>query len=439
MDWLRESTHRLDASVSALRPFPRLPQTLWPPRSWRHWSRRLLALVLAGWLLWPAAPAAALSDAQQLVVEAWRLVNQSYVDPSRFEAVHWRRLRQKALERSIESSSEAYGAIEAMLAPLGDPYTRLLRPADYAALRSSTEGTVSGVGLQLGLRPSDQAIVVIAPLDGSPAAEAGIASGAELLSVNGQATAELGLEQTAAALRGSSGSSVLVTVARGSGGDRQVRELELERRQVDLRPVRSRRLRMGEHTLGYLRITQFAETVPAAVQEALNDLNGQGIEGLILDLRNNSGGLVSAGLAVADQLLDGQPIVETEGREGISAPQRANPGSLYAGPMVTLINGGTASASEILAGALQDDGRSPLIGSRSFGKGLIQTLIALGDGSGLAVTVARYVTPSGQSIQGQGLAPNVDLGQPEPLNPGGDGDSWLEQAERLLANQLESN
>jgi carboxyl-terminal processing protease len=418
--------------VSALRPFSRLPETQRPKPARHLWSQRIPALLLVIWLLGQAAPVAALSDAQQLVVEAWRLVNQSYVDPARFEAVHWRRLRQKALERSIESSSDAYDAIEAMLTPLGDPYTRLLRPADYAALRSSTEGTVSGVGLQLGLRSSDQAIVVIAPLDGSPAAEAGITSGAELLRVNGQATAALGLEQTAAALRGSSGTTVLITVRSGEG----VREVELERRQVDLRPVRSRRLRVGDHTLGYLRITQFAEPVPAGVQEAIADLSAQGIEGLILDLRNNSGGLVSAGLAVADQLLDGQPVVETEGREGISAPQRSSPGSLYPGPMITLINGGTASASEILAGALQDDGRSQLLGSRSFGKGLIQTLISLGDGSGLAVTVARYVTPSGRSIQGQGLLPDLELPQPEPLNPGGPGDSWLEQAERLLVTQL---
>lgn len=416
--------------MSALRPsLPHVPGR-WPLQRRPGWGQRVLGLLLAAWLGIHPSPALALSDAQQLVVEAWRLVNQSYVDPVRFEAVHWRQLRQKALERPIESSTDAYDAIEAMVAPLGDPYTRLLRPADYAALRSSTEGSVSGVGLQLGLRPSDQAIVVIAPLDGSPAAEAGIPSGAELRSVNGQSTADLGLEQTAAALRGPSGTRVLITLV--SSGRGSERELELERRRVDLRPVRSRRLRSGDHTLGYLRITQFAEPVPSGVRDALAELTGEGIEGLILDLRNNSGGLVSAGLAVADQLLDGLPVVETEGREGVSAPQRSSPGSLYSGPMVTLINGGTASASEILAGALQDNGRSRLVGGRSFGKGLIQTLISLGDSSGLAVTVARYVTPSGRAIQGQGLVPDVELGQPEPLNPGGDGDAWLEQAQRLL-------
>ena len=135
------------------------------------------------------------------------------------------------------------------------------------------------------------------------------------------------------------------------------------------------------------------------------------------------------GLAVANDLLDGAPIVETRNREGFADAQQAGPGTLYDGRLVTLVNGGTASASEILAGALQDDGRSPLLGSRTFGKGLIQTLIGLGgNGSGLAVTVARYVTPSGRDIQNLGIEPDQPLPQPEPLNPGGDDDTWLEAA-----------
>ena len=153
-----------------------------PRRGLRILVLPLLLLVL---LLHPTGTPA-LSDAQQLVVEAWRLVNQSYVDPDRFETVHWKRLRQKALERSIQSSGEAYDAIEAMIAPLGDPYTRLLRPQDFATLQSNTQGTVSGVGLQLGQREGDGRIQVIAPLENSPAAEAQIPPGAELLGVDGQ-------------------------------------------------------------------------------------------------------------------------------------------------------------------------------------------------------------------------------------------------------------
>ncbi len=436
MDWLRESTHHLEAPVSAPRPQPPFPAQL---------LQRSLALLLALGLGLavlatpfrfsggPETSALALSDAQQLVVEAWRLVNQSYLDPGQFEQVHWRRLRQKALERPIRSSADAYDAIEAMLSPLGDPYTRLLRPEEYGALRSSTQGTVSGVGLQLGIRDSDHQVVVIAPLDGSPAAEARISSGSPVLQVNGQPTSQLGLDQTAAALRGPSGSTVLVDILEPDG---KPREVELERRQVDLRPVRSKRLRVDGHTLGYLRITQFAEPVPQQVKEALRDLEGQGIEGLVLDLRNNSGGLVSAGLSVADALLDARPIVETEARDGLSSPQQAGPGQLFAGPMLTLVNGGTASASEILAGALQDNGRSELAGGRTYGKGLIQTLLSLSDSSGLAVTVARYLTPSGRDIQNQGIEPDHLLATPEPLNPGGDADNWLDEATRLLASKL---
>jgi len=398
-----------------------------------------VSLVVALGLAWfPLAPqsALALSDAQQLVVDAWRLVNQSYVDPAQFEQVHWTRLRQKALEQPIHSSEDAYRAIDTMLAPFGDPYTRLLRPADYGDLQSNTQGSVTGVGLQLGLRSPDQQVVVIAPLDGSPAAEAGISSGMTVLAVDGIPSESLGLEGTASRLRGPGGSDVLVRLGAPDGSQRDV---TLERRQVDLRPVRSKRLRSGSHTLGYLRITQFAEPVPEQVKQALEDLNAKGIEGLILDLRNNSGGLVSAGLSVADQLLAAEPIVETMGRDGLGSPVQANPGRLYDGPLLTLVNGGTASASEILAGALQDDGRSPLAGSQTFGKGLIQSLIPLGDGSGLAVTVARYVTPSGHDIQHQGIRPDLALDGSEPLNPGGDDDSWLAQAQRLLVEQLESS
>jgi carboxyl-terminal processing protease len=204
-----------------------------------------------------------------------------------------------------------------------------------------------------------------------------------------------------------------------------------------LQPVRSKTIRHQGHLLGYLRITQFAEPVPEQVRLALQGSDFAHIEGLILDLRNNSGGLVNAGVAVANALLDRQPIVETESRDGIRTPLQASAGQLYGGPMLTLVNGGTASASEILAGALQDNGRSALLGGRTFGKGLIQTLIPLGDGSGLAVTVARYLTPSGRDIQNLGIEPDGPLAAPEPLNPGGDQDSWLEQALDRQANLLE--
>ena len=403
------------------------------PRPWRTLLTAVLCLPLALGA-WGLPPALALSDDQALVVEVWRLVNESYVDPS-FGEVPWRRLRQKALEGQIRNRSEAYAAIDAMLEPLHDPYTRLLRPSAYGQLEATTKGSVTGVGLQLGLEQSSGQVVVIAPLEDSPAAEAGIGDGTTLVSINGQPSSSLGLEGSAALLRGSPGSSVHLEIISPAG---EQRSLELERRAVDLRPVRSRRLRLGEHTLGYLRITQFSDPVPEEVQEALADLKAKAIEALVLDLRNNSGGLVSAGLAVADDLLAGEVIMETENRNGINERRQSNGERLYDGPMLTLVNGGTASASEILAGALQDNGRSPLLGAATFGKGEIQTLLPLGDGSGLAVTVARYLTPAGHPIQGQGLSPDIQLEGPEPSGStlGSDADPWLKAAAERLVQQL---
>lgn len=446
---LRESTGRADQPVSpsgnrcpAAQPFATAP---WPSRSRRQRALSALGRPGLAWLLalalliGGAQPLLALSDAQQLVVDAWRLVNQSYVDPMRLESVHWKQLRQRTLERPIQSSQQAYDAIDALLAPIGDPYTRLLRPADFSTLQSNTRGTVSGVGLQLALSEGGR-ILVISALEGSPAAEAGIPSGSELLSVDGRPSSDLGLEATAAALRGRAGSEVLAVLQ--APGRSRPREYVLQRREVNLQPVRSLRLQHNGHSLGLLRITQFSEPVPQQVAVALRQFSdpqpGEApIEGLLLDLRNNSGGLVQAGLAVANALLDGATIVAIENRGGIQDRQQANPGSLWNGPMLTLVNGGTASASEILAGALQDEGRSPLLGARTFGKGLIQTLIPLGDGSGLAVTVARYLTPTGRDIQAVGIEPDRLLPQPEPLNPGGSDDSWLEQAEALLVERIE--
>ena len=381
-------------------------------------------------------PAQALNDGQQLVIESWRLVNEGYLDPERFNEIQWRKLRQRALEKPITNSNQAYAAIEAMLLPLGDPYTRLLRPSDYEALKSSNLGSeINGVGLQLGARNEDGQIVVIAPLEGSPAADAGISSGSELLGVNNESPKILGLEATASRLRGETGSQVLVKIKLPN--EEEIKEINLERRSVDLRPVRTKRLRNGSHTLGYLRITQFSEGVPEQVKEAIQELSEKGIEGLVLDLRNNSGGLVSSGLAVADAFLNNTPIVETKNRDGISEAIPATQNTLFDGPMLTIINGGTASASEILAGALQDNERSLLIGSRSFGKGLIQSLTNLSDTSGIAITVASYLTPSGRDIQNLGIEPDRILELPEPLNPGEEDDRWLKDAELLIGANLD--
>ena len=376
----------------------------------------------------------AFSDSKQLVLDAWTLVNEGFYDPEKFDEIQWKRIRQKTLQKQIETSEEAYSAIEDMLKPLEDPYTRVLRPKDYELLKSSNFGSeINGVGLQLG-EDEDQKVKVISTLGGSPAEEAGIVSGDFVEKVDGISTKELGLANTASKLRGESGTKVLVEISSELG---EIKEVDLERRSVDLRPVRTKRLREDSHTIGYLRITQFSESVPKKVEEALQELKEKEVEGLILDLRNNSGGLVSSGIAVADSLLSERPVVETKNRNGIKDAIISQKEIYFDGPMVTLVNKGTASASEILAGSLQDNGRSILMGEQTYGKGLIQSLKSLGENSGIAITVASYITPNGKNIQGQGITPDKLLDLPDASDYGSADDKWVRNAELFLESILE--
>ena len=377
----------------------------------------------------------ALSDSKQIVLDAWALVNEGYYDPDRFNEIQWKKIRQKTLQKQIDTSEQAYSAIEEMLKPLEDPYTRVLRPEDYALLKSSNLGSeINGVGLQLGKDNDTGKISVISTLAGSPAEDAGILAGNIIESVNGESSVNLGLANTASKLRGEKGTKVLVTISTNDG---ETKEIDLERRSVDLRPVRTKRLRDETHTIGYLRITQFSESVPKKIEEALQELNEKEVEGIILDLRNNSGGLVSSGIAVADSFLSKKLIVETKNREGIKDSIISEEATIFNGPMVTLVNNGTASASEILAGALQDNERSALIGKQTYGKGLIQSLKSLNEDSGIAITVASYLTPKGNNIQGRGIIPDKILDFNEAKDFGSSEDKWVKNAEIYISSLLD--
>ncbi len=377
----------------------------------------------------------ALSDSKQIVLDAWTLVNEGYYDPEIFDEIQWKKIRQKTLQKSIDTTEDAYSAIEEMLKPLEDPYTRVLRPKDYELLKSSNLGSeINGVGLQLGVDEINGKIKVISTLAGSPAEDAGIASGFFIEKVDGQSALNLGLANTASKLRGEKGSKVLVQI---SSDDGEIKEIDLERRSVDLRPVRTKRLRDESHTLGYLRITQFSESVPKKIEEALQELKEKEVEGIILDLRNNSGGLVSSGIAVADSFLNEKLVVETKNRDGIKDSIISEKNTFFDGPMVTIVNKGTASASEILAGALQDNKRSALIGKQTYGKGLIQSLKSLSEDSGIAITVASYLTPNGNNIQGRGIIPDKILDFAEAKDFGNLDDKWVKDSEIYLNSLLD--
>jgi carboxyl-terminal processing protease len=365
-----------------------------------------ILLILSLWV----QPAAALTEQEKVVSEAWRIVNRAYLDDT-FNHQNWWKVRQQALKQPLEDQEKVYGAIEQMLASLGDPFTRFLQPEQYRSLKVNTSGELMGVGLQISLNPKTGLLEVVAPIAGSPAEKAGIRPRDRILQIDGTSTVELSLDEAAARMRGPRGSGVTLTVERDGEA---VSEIQLVRDRIALNPVVAE-LRSPPKgvPIGYLRLTQFNANATAELAHAIARLEKQGADAYILDLRNNPGGLLQSGIEIARLWLDQGTIVYTVNRQGILGSFEAIGSAMTQDPLVVLVNQGTASASEILAGALQDNGRAQLVGETTFGKGLIQSLFDLSDGSGLAVTVAKYETPKHRDINKLGIIPDHVV----PLEP----------------------
>ncbi|MBW4492208.1 MAG: PDZ domain-containing protein [Oscillatoria princeps RMCB-10] len=367
------------------------------------WVGLLLLLFIT--LGWPARPASALTEEQQLLSEAWRIVNRAYVDDT-FNHQNWSQLRQKLLKQPLNNREATYEAIGQMLASLDDPFTRLLKPDQYNSLQLNTSGELTGVGLQIALDEATDFIQVVAPIDGSPAARAGLQPRDIILKIDDISTVNLSLDAAAARMRGPTGSRVILTVKRE--GISEPLEFQLERDRIALNPVYAELQASESGTpIGYIRLSQFNANATAEVAHAISRLQGEGAQAYILDLRNNPGGLLQAGIEIARLWLDSGTIVYTVNRLGVLGSFEAFGEALTDAPLAVLVNQGTASASEILAGALQDNGRAQLVGDKTFGKGLIQSLFDLSDGSGLAVTVAKYETPNHRDIHKLGILPDL--------------------------------
>jgi len=316
--------------------------------------------------------------------------------------------------------------IEGLLANL-DPHSIYLDQQDYQELREHTSGDYGGVGMEVTI---DQGLIlVVSPLDNSPAAEAGIKSGDYIVEIDKQSVRGIGLQKATELLRGEQGSTVTIGLHRE--GEAEIKQLTLERKIIHINSVRSRILEEG---IGYIRIAQFQTDSGNEFKAALDELQADGaLQGLILDLRNNPGGLLPESIAIADALLDQGLIVYTEGRlPSANREFEATSGDLLNGaPIAVIINGGSASASEIVAGALQDQGRATILGTHSFGKGSVQTLMPLGDGRAIKLTTAHYFTPSGRSIHGKGIEPD-SLVEPAAENTDNDSDLQLQEAINFL-------
>ncbi|MEH2036260.1 carboxyl-terminal processing protease CtpA [Nostoc sp.] len=353
-------------------------------------------------------PALALTREQKLVSEVWRIVNRTYLDET-FNHQNWAAVRQKVLEKPLADSNASYEAIGKMLKSLDDPFTRFLDPEQYRSLQVNTSGELTGVGLQIALNSENGKLEVVAPIAGSPADKAGIRPRDRILKIEGVSTENLTLDEAATRMRGPSGSLVTLLIERDGEAETEIR---LTRDRIALNPVVSDLRVSAEGTpIGYLRLTQFNANASTELAHAISSLEKKGAAGYILDLRNNPGGLLQSGIEIARLWLDSGTIVYTVNRQGIQGSFEASGASLTNDPLVILVNQGTASASEILAGALQDNGRAQLVGETTFGKGLIQSLFELSDGSGLAVTIAKYETPQHRDINKLGIKPDKVISQ----------------------------
>ena len=305
---------------------------------------------------------------------------------------------------AIDEQHLVYGAIRGMVATL-DPHSMFLEPKQYQQMKADTAGEWGGLGLEVTLR--EGVVTVVSPLDDTPAARAGMASGDQILQIDGVATREMSLSQAQQKMVGPPGSRIDLLVMRR--GFAQPRHLSLILEHIRVNPIDSRVLEAG---YGYVRIHSFQDRTDRYLKEALQKLRqqiGGPLTGLVLDLRNDPGGLLDQAVRVSDRFLSTGLIVSTEGRnhqhieKEYAHPTDTEPNY----PIIVLVNGGTASASEIVAGALQDQGRAVIMGTQTFGKGSVQTVIELDDGSGLKLTIAKYYTPKHRSIQEDGITPDV--------------------------------
>lgn len=330
-------------------------------------------------------------DTLKVFSEVLTLVRNNYVD-------------------SAESKDLVYGAIRGMLSTL-DPHSSFMSPEVYKEMQIETQGSFGGLGIEITVR--DRYLTIVSPIEGTPADQAGLQAGDRIVRIDGELTKDMTLMEAVRKLRGPKGAEVTVTILR-EGADPF--DVSITRDVIEVHSVRASDLGEG---IGYIRVNTFQERTRRDLEAALNELQEKGMRGLILDLRNNPGGLLSQAVQVADLFLKkGQLIVYTEGRAKNQnlrfVDEHDNPQDY---PMVVVVNRGSASASEIVAGALRDHQRAVLVGTKTFGKGTVQTVIPLNDGSGLRLTTARYFTPKRIAIDGTGMTPDIIVKPPTPPTP----------------------
>jgi carboxyl-terminal processing protease len=353
----------------------------------------VLMLSLGGSVASKGTESAATYEQLRLFTEVLSIVQNQYVD-------------------EVPPKELIYSAIKGTLRGL-DPHSSFLDPDSYREMQVETSGSFGGLGIEITLK--DDILTVVSPIEGTPAHRAGLVTGDRIVKIDGLATKDMQLPDAVKRMRGKPGTKVTVSIVRE--GWTEPRDFEITREQIRVHSVRTHDLGSG---IAYVKLRQFQEQTPGDLAAALERFSKSGMKALVLDLRNNPGGLLTAAVEVTEEFIDdGKLVVYTEGRVRnqnmrFSAHAKKSYPSL---PVVVLVNQGSASASEIVAGALQDWGRAIVVGTQTFGKGSVQTIIPLSDGSGLRLTTAKYFTPKGRSIHGTGITPDIVVEVPKETTP----------------------
>ncbi|MEA2020412.1 MAG: S41 family peptidase [Patescibacteria group bacterium] len=353
-------------------------------------------------------------------------VGRSRADLDLFWKV-WDLLYKYHLNRNeLVTQDLIYGAISGLTKATGDPYTAFLTPTENEAVKAGIDGEYEGIGAELGMREGQ--LLIISPLEGSPAEAAGVRAGDRILEIDGKDTSDLTLSEAVAKIRGKAGTEVVLTLL--GEDEEEAREVSIVRGTIELESVKWRQEESGIY---YVRVSRFGEKTVSEWDSAIREISSQAnLRGLVLDLRNNPGGVLTASIEIASDFIDNGVIIKEQFAEGPETDFTSTRAARLAGvPVVVLVNRGSASASEILAVALKYHQGAVLVGRQTFGKGTVQDARDLDDGSGVHITVARWLTPNGTCVEGEGLSPDFEI-EIEEQDIEQDRDPHLEKAKQLL-------
>ena len=368
----------------------------------------LFATSFSGLFLNNFAEATVLNNSYKEVIDhVWQIVYRDFLDSNgKFQKSNWINLRKEVLSKTYSDSNEAYDAIRDMLSNLDDSYTRFLEPKEFNQMRIDTSGELTGVGIQIVKDKESDDLIIISPIEGTPAFDAGIKARDKILSIDNISTEGMNIEDAVKLIRGQRGTKVKLEILRGS----QSFFKTLSREKIEIKSVSSKvNQTKNGLSIGYVRIKQFNANASKETRDAIKDLETKKVAGYVLDLRSNPGGLLESSIDISRHFINKGVIVSTVSKDGLKETKKGNGQALTKKPLVVLVNEGSASASEIVSGAIKDNKRGKLVGKKTFGKGLVQSMRTLVDGSGLTVTVAKYLTPNGTDINKSGIIPDIEV------------------------------